>query len=78
MKNILKIPLKRRNVEMCHWARPRPTQPALSKCWLLCQESHEVPEQVQHNCIDDDDMILKSTGQTAYDAAQKHRHWYGD
>ena len=43
----------------------------------LCQESHEVPEQVQHSCIDDD-MILKSKGQTAYDATQEHRHWYGD
>ena len=43
----------------------------------VCQGSHEGPEQVQHNCIDDG-LILKSTGHTAYDAAQKHRHWYGD
>ena len=64
-------------MSMCPGVRPRSTQPVKSELIHLCEESPEVPEQVQHSCIDDD-MILKSKGQTAYDATQEHRHWYGD
>ena len=43
----------------------------------LCREDHEVPEQVQHDCTDDD-MIVSLTGQTAFDAAHKFRHERGN
>ena len=48
-----------------------------SRVFHLCKESHEVPEPVQQSGIDDN-MVLKWTGQTAYDAAQEHGHWCGD
>ena len=48
-----------------------------SRMFHLCRACHEVPEQVQHSGIDDD-MFLKWTGQTAYDAAQEHGHSCGD
>ena len=42
----------------------------------VCQESHEVPEPIQHVDIDDD-MSLKCKGQNAHDAAREYDHLCG-
>ena len=48
-----------------------------NKVFHLCREDHDVREQDQHSCIDDD-MIVSLTGQTACDAAHKFRHEHGN
>ena len=50
---------------------------AHKKVFHLSREDHDVPEQVQHNCIGDD-MIVSLTGQTACDAAHKLRQEHGN